>query len=54
MSNWIGVFSVAVMLLLIGFVIGYAVCLWRYQRSIDVNLKVKVEFGEWWNDWKGS
>lgn len=39
-----GVFSVSLMLLLIGYVIGYFVCLWRYQPSRE---RSTAELPEW-------
>ena len=38
-----GVFSVSLMLLLIGYVIGYAVCLWRYKPSPEGQLPEWLE-----------
>ncbi len=39
-----GYLSATMLLLLIGYVIGYAVCLWRYQPSPE---RSTAEFPEW-------
>ena len=44
MRLFAGVFSISLMLLLIGCVVGYAVCLWRYQPSPEHST---VELPEW-------
>ncbi len=43
MRLFAGYFSATLMLLLIGYVIGYAVCLWRYQPSPEGQLPEWLE-----------
>ncbi len=42
-----GLTAVAIMLMLVGYVVGYAVAMVRYSSEVTVTL----ELGKWWDEW---